>query len=183
MARKVVGYVGVDPGQRGAAAVVAGGTAAVTDLELVGGKKLDVVWWRDFLRAALKAHRRLVVVLENVHADAHFGGGRAFALAQTVLKLEAVVTLFSYDHKDRVAVLTPTPPVWKRAVIPAAMERVAGEPARRRAARQKGEAVAYAAANFPGVPLVRAGERKPSHDRAEALCLAEYGRLRAGGGG
>lgn len=171
--KKAPAFMGVDPGQKGAVALVSGEKALVLDL-MLSGKRLDVLWFRNLVLAANLMHSSLVVVLENIHADRHFGGHRAWTMGGTFFPLCTMLTLLADEH--HFTVHRPTPTQWKREVIPRCLEKVEGEPSRKRRERQKAAAVDYAREHFPTADLVRYGERKPSNDRAEALCLAEYGR-------
>jgi hypothetical protein len=99
-----------------------------------------------------------LVCVESVHSNpqdgvaSSFSFGVSYGKVKSVLELLGLVTTFV------------TPQAWKKAVL-------AGTDHSKRAA------VGWAQAYFPSVSLLPTPRcKKPDHNRAEALCIAEYGR-------
>jgi hypothetical protein len=99
-----------------------------------------------------------LVAVEAVHARPKDGVASSFAFGQSTGKVKAVLELLGL-----VATFV-APQAWKKAIL-------AGTD------HSKKAAVGWAQGYFPGVSLLPTPRcKKPDHNRAEALAIAEYGR-------
>lgn len=146
-------FIGVDPGAAGAVACLDcdGSYAWVEDLPYVGGE-LDI---RALARIWRKVPARPRVVVERQQSHPNTGRAAAFKIGQNYGRLTGFI-----EVQDNAQLILVTPAKWKQALhIPA----------------DKGKAIRSAQANWPA-----AGQdiQLMKHDgRAEALWLAEFGRL------
>lgn len=159
-------YAGIDPGLSGAIAFVsADGLVASTVFQLVDGpsiglRELDTAW----LSAILEEYNPRLVCLEQVQG---FGwASSSFKLGQTYGGI-ICTTLSGRFRLERVR-----PQTWQREVFKT--NTLDGRDT-------KALSISYCRARWPGISL---GEKrkggKANHNLADALCLAEYARLRHG---
>ncbi len=153
--------LGIDPGLGGAYAVL---------------ENNEIVWTRPFpLRPDVKGKNDIdtvalyndliaqptfdLVVLEGVHGMPGDGPVGAFTFGRTVGKLRAIVELLN------VPLIEPSPQKWKGKVL-------AGTD------KSKEAAIGWAKNRYPKANLLRTPAcRKPDHNVAEAIAMAEFGRL------
>lgn len=152
--------LGIDPGISGALAVLEGEkvhvvTSLPTRRNTAGKTELDA----HALYMMVGTLRPDLAVLEQVHAQPGNGASASFSFGRSLGKIKAVLEII------HCAYIEPTPQAWKKVVL-------AGTD------KSKEAAIGWAQSRFPGVNLfVKLGDRKPSHDMAEALCIAYYGLL------
>jgi hypothetical protein len=103
-----------------------------------------------------------VVVLEQVGTQPGWGAASCFNFGRCVGAIESVLQLSQMGGGIQ-RILRPGPKVWKKLLLSGTK-------------KDKDASLALARDLFPGVNLVPPGCRKQSHDFAEALLLAEYGR-------
>ncbi len=143
--------VGIDPGQSGAVAVLDGDNVAVHDMPLTDHVRRKRV---DAVALfGLLGVRPDLVVVEEVHGRPGNGAAATFTFGMGLGAVLAVLELGGHPFQ------LVTPQRWKADVL-------AGT------AKDKAAAVAWAQARFPRLGKLR-------HDRAEALCLAWWGRTKA----
>jgi Holliday junction resolvasome RuvABC endonuclease subunit len=154
-------YAGCDPGLSGALAFLGGERPLVYPLPIIetdhGQDELD----SEGLRDLLESFDPRLVVMELVQG---FGGcSSAFKLGQSV------GTLITTIMGGRFRLERVRPPKWQAKMLPG----VHGRENLKRAS------VARAKALWPTLALTREGRCKPD-DKADALLMAEYGRLEFG---
>ena len=98
-----------------------------------------------------------LVVIENVQSDPKFGSASSFTFGKGFGAALAVIQLRGLPH------LRVRPQEWKATVL-------AGTD------KSKEAAIAHVQRLYPTLNLILPGKRKPSHDLAEAVCLARYGK-------
>ena len=98
-----------------------------------------------------------LAVVEQLHALPGDGKVSLATFMKGVGKILAVLEILGIPREE------PTPQQWKKVVL-------AGTD------KSKDAAVGYVQSRYPTVNLVLPGSKKPSHDVADAVCLAEYGR-------
>lgn len=163
--RPTYGYLGIDPGNSGAFARInaAGGFEALADMPIVktGGKKrIDEVKLYDLLEEfALMA----VPVLEKVGGLPRQSAPRAFVFGEGYGLIRGMLATLSRLYPDRYPIYhLATPQAWKGKILPGT-------------SKDKGAAILEARRRFSvALDMLRA---KTCDGRAEALLIAEYGRL------
>lgn len=152
--------VGIDPGLDGAIVWVEdGGARRVEDIptrEVTEGRReMDR---REMWRLLADGPDIDAFVIEKVQADPRFGSQQSFKFGETYGGLLSLIEVYDAPcHRVR-------PQEWKALIL-------------RGTDKSKEAAIAWAAYRFPSLNLKRPRARKPSHDRAEAACLAEFGRI------
>jgi Holliday junction resolvasome RuvABC endonuclease subunit len=150
--------VGIDPGLEGAIAVIDRDTGyvSVADMPVEFGE-IDC----RSLHAILKGEAPNLVVIEKLHGQPAFGAAN-FKLGGSYYAAVYCCQILSIPM-ERV-----TPQRWKKAILEGTK-------------KDKPAAVKWARGAYPNVSLYLEGSKKTSHDRAEALALAEFGlRIRGG---
>jgi hypothetical protein len=153
--------VGIDPGLSGAVCVLGerGGprvfSMPLRRLDNGRDEVDDAVLWH----LLPPVHRVGAVVLEEVGGDPRFGGSRAFNFGKGFGQVLAVLRL----NFGTVLLVRVRPQRWKKAILGPGPS------------WSKEMAVAHVQSVFPELGLTPSGKRKPSHDWAEAVCLALYG--------
>ncbi len=151
--------VGIDPGQSGAVAVLRSEGSPRAHVEqvvtqMVDGKKveLDALW----LLEAIPRDADLVVI-EKVGTQPTWAASHSFKFGESYGQALAVIRLRGAPS------LRVTPQGWKAAVLTGTDH-------------SKEAAVVHVQRLFPTLNLTpRSGRGGPSHDMAEAMCLALYG--------
>lgn len=156
--------LGIDPGQDGAWAVLAGGEAYGEPLPLLG-KEIDGV---ELIRRInefidLQGYTVKLVLIEDVSTFGHEAPRSMFNFGYNTGILTSACLAQRWPF-DRVL-----PKVWKKEVIP----HVRGLPRD----KQKAGACAWVAKRYPNVDLYPGRKRKPHDGIAEAVCIAVYGRV------
>jgi crossover junction endodeoxyribonuclease RuvC len=157
-------YIGVDPGLSGAIAFLRGGEAWVEDMPVgrysdTGKVKnaVDLAGVKVLLKAqydALSMDRPVLrLYLERVSAMPGQGVASMFSLGMSYWGVAGVAAALE------IPVALVTPQEWKKHF---------------RLGKDKDQARMLAARMFPGIDL----HRQKDHGRAEALLIAEYGRIR-----
>lgn len=151
---------GIDPGFDGGLAVLADdGTLVALEVMPVmkaGGRpELDL----PQLKRLLQAHGVTLVCLERVTAMRGWGVSSSWRFGVTWGQLLGLVQALDLP------VLLATPRQWQQVVL-------AGT------SRDKTQAIAYALRRWPLANLRPGRKTRPHDGLADALCLAEYGRIR-----
>lgn len=155
-------HVGVDPGlQGGIAALDAAGRVAATWPMPVAGGEVHAAGLTDLLRSlrCIDSHQDIAhVYLEKVGAMPKQGVASTFKFGTGWGMVRGVCAALGAS-----VVLVPST-IWKKRVL-------LGLP------HDKAGAVQFCASRWPTADLVLPGCRVPHDGIADALCLAEYGRL------
>lgn len=158
-------YIGVDNGSSGAVCIMLGKKATVHPVELVvdgKDKLIDAVWLRALLQTIPPDYAKLAVV----EKAQKFTLGR-LALASTWLSWGILHTVFALEN---IRARHITPQAWQSKMFK-------GLP---RASQEDTKANSIKAAQilFPTVSLLRSARcRTPDHNMADALLMAEWGRV------
>ena len=153
-------YVGIDPGIDGAIAFYRPPyVPAIFPLPLIEHStnryEIDTAELLGIL-STYPVEKVARITIEEVGGSPTFGGSRAFNFGKTYGQLLAVIEMFGASS------LRVRPQTWKRSVLVGTDH-------------SKAAAISYVERLFPGIELIPPGKRKPSHDFAEATCLAVYG--------
>lgn len=161
--------IGIDPGLTGAIATLSGPFLDVRALPLreakPGRKEIDTVALRDFILSLAVvsppggiASLRLpeLAVIEDVNGDPKFGGGSAFIFGKTVGQLLATLQVLN------IPILRASSQKWRDTVLGYRFA-------------SKDDAIGYITEKYPTTNLRPLKARGPSHDWAEACCMAVYG--------
>lgn len=159
------GVLAVDPGFTGAIAYVnlSGTVAMAIPMPVTTGNgrtksEIDVNVLATWIRTLSEHHDVRLAVVERVHAMKGQGVSSTFRFGVAYGTVIGVVQTLGIPLE------MPSPQAWKKSVL-------------RDTARDKDAAVAYATRRFPGVSLLASERCRVPHDgKAEALCLAEFGR-------
>jgi crossover junction endodeoxyribonuclease RuvC len=155
-------FIGIDPGLKGGIAILPG----VTKIEPVGWP-MPLLGGDYNLRGIYDLIGRYVglcdtyearVIIEKVHAMPKQGISSAFNFGRGYGSLVTIATVL------RAKVILVTPQRWKKVVL---HDTLMDKPA----------ALAYSNRMFPSIPLILSGCRKPHDGIADAVCIAEYGRI------
>ena len=154
--------LGIDPGLRGGVAALdaAGATVGAWSMPVAGGE-VHAAGLADLLRSlrCLDGHQDIGrVSLEKVSAMPKQGVSSTFRFGTGWGMVRGVCAALGIP-----VVLVP-PPVWKKRVL-------LGLP------HDKAGAVQFCTSRWPTTDLILPGCRVPHDGLADALCLAEYGRL------
>lgn len=148
--------LGIDPGLKGAWAVLSDYAPQAEPLPFVGGV-LDV----RTLASQWKTLAPDVVVIERAQAYPKQGVSGAFNYGETYGLLKGIVRMLGF----RLELVGPAK--WHKALL---IGNITDQK------EKKDAVIRYVYEAFPSVELVRPGCRKPHDGMADALCLAEYGR-------
>jgi hypothetical protein len=146
-------YVGIDPGQKG-------GVAFIWDAEQ-SCEVFPMPDTRNQLCKMLKEYcngAAVTCTIEAVHSMPKQGVSSTFKFGKGYGEILGICTALGFQ------IIEPTPQAWKKAML-------AGTD------KSKDASIQVAENNFPDVRLVPKGCRKPNNGMAEALLLAEYGRI------
>ena len=154
--------IGIDPGLRGGVASLdpVGAVVGIWPMPVAGGE-VHAAGLADLLRSlrCLESHQDIGrVCLEKVNAMPKQGVSSTFRFGTGWGMVRGVCAALGIP-----VVLVP-PPVWKKRVL-------LGLP------HDKDGAVQFCTSRWPSADLVMPGFRTPHDGIADALCLAEYGRL------
>lgn len=151
--------VGIDPGLEGAIACLDDNAPSVSDMPT---RQFEKETWIDFRLVVqrLDIFMPELIVIERLQGQPTFGS-RNFKLG---CSYGAVLNAAEYLA---VPLLLVKPQTWKKALLEGTD-------------KSKEAAVGFIQNLYPNLDLfpsgIRKGKPKPSHDRAEAVCLALYGR-------
>lgn len=152
-------YVGIDPGLHGGlAALTLTGEVRQTVAMPVAAGEIDAGRLGDILCDWQILYGEITVSLEKVGAMPGQGVTSMFKFGTGWGMVRGVCAALGMP----VTLVTPT--VWKKTVL-------IGLP------HDKDGAVQFCRSRWPTVDLVQRGCRKPHDGIADALCLAEYGRM------
>jgi crossover junction endodeoxyribonuclease RuvC len=154
MSNKPTAFLGIDPGQSGAAAlIVADGSLLVEDWPG------DPVAAADLLRSWAIHHHIRMAALERVASRPGQGVSSVFAFGTNYGIWQGLLAALSIPYT------LPTPQAWQKGVI---VPSDGPDP--------KSRALAVARRLFPAADL----SRKKDHGRADALLLAYHARMKGG---
>jgi crossover junction endodeoxyribonuclease RuvC len=128
----------------------------------LAGNELDLAELANQTRRLQFEGAEVRAIVERVHAMPSQGVSSTFTFGKGFGGVLGVFAALG------VPVLLPTPQAWKKKILAGTKQ-------------DKAAAVAWARRVYPGVPLVLARCRKPHDGMADALCIAEWGRLEEGG--
>jgi crossover junction endodeoxyribonuclease RuvC len=144
--------VAIDPGLKGAIAVLSDGGISVHRMP-IAGKDLDL----PTIAAIIKAASPEWIILEKVGAMPGQGVASTFKFGKGYGMIQGIAAAME------VALELTTPQRWKKVVLHGTT-------------KDKAAAIAFCRRAFPTIPLVPKGCRVPHDGIADALCLLEYGR-------
>lgn len=148
--------LGIDPGYSGALACIhpvgSGGVVTTYPMPIVA-KELD----EESLSKLITGINPGIVVMEKVHAMPGNGVVSSFRFGQIYGQIITLIKMLRY----RLELVAPQ--TWKAEVL-------------RDTAKDKQAAIDYCTRAFSLDCMILPGCRKPSHDIADAICIAEYGR-------
>lgn len=148
--------VGIDPGLSGGLALITPIGAYVEEMPLAG-KEIDAAE----VAVLLKGWAPDVVYVEQVHSMPKQGVASSFKFGMGYGTIRAAVVVLGY----RLELVSPQS--WKKIVLAGTL-------------KDKDAAVDWARRSYPLVKLVPPGCRKAHDGMADALAIAEFGRLREG---
>jgi crossover junction endodeoxyribonuclease RuvC len=150
-------YAGIDPGHSGAIAFLRyRKVIAIHPMPLRKVSSTAVEIHAKDLSDLLRSYGSLSCLgIEAVHATPKFGSKSSFTFGKGFGAILAVVELLGLSH------VRIKPQEWKAKIL------VGTD-------KSKQAAIAYVQRLHRGVNLIPPGEEAPSHDWAEAVCLAEY---------
>lgn len=156
-------YVGIDPGANG-------GIATLDDAGRVGAQPLTVAVLASVMRNYAAWDERAdwpqpIVGVELVHAMPGQGVTSMFSFGQRYGEVLGVLAAFG---------ITPTlvpPQVWQAVVLLKGFDKTTLR-------GTKVASIGYCQQQFPSLNLIPPGKRVPHDGMADALCIAEYMRLR-----
>lgn len=161
-------HIGIDPGFKGGIAAIMGDNIEIIPMPVTGEKKskrIDVLSLSAFFSSLDQPFSDMLVVLEKVGTMPKQGIVSAFNFGKGVGYLECMLKLL------RMPFVEVRPQEWKKEVL--------------RGMDWKGIksiSVAFCQQKHPSVSLLRSSRcTTPCDGMADAICLAEYGRLRYGG--
>ena len=146
--------VGIDPGQTGGIAGIQPTGGCVARPMPVTGKDID----GHAIAAELRALAPEVVILEKVHAMPKQGVSSTFKFGMGFGLVIGVCEALGIPYR------LVTPQSWKKVVL-------AGT------AKDKDAAISFVRRAYPAVDLTPGRKRVPHDGMADAVCLAEYGRV------
>ena len=148
-------FVGIDPGQSGGIAVIHGDEVTVRAMPICG-KEIDA---REIHNLLVFLPERTMVFMEKVHAMPGQGVTSMFTFGKGYGEILGVIKSMDIPY----ALITPQ--AWKKVVL-------AGTD------KGKSAAIEYCRARYPKVLLLETPRCRVPHDgMADALCIAEYGRI------
>ena len=162
-------FIGLDPGLTGALACLdsCGVALWVHEMPLQqdrrGKRTIDTLKVATYLHEWREAGSVALIAIEQVHARPTDARNALWTFAFNTGKLHALLDLLGLPTEE------VTPQTWKEEIL-------------RDTDKSKEAAVGYARSRWPNIPLVLPGCRKAHDGLAEALALAEWGRLRILGG-
>lgn len=149
-------FIGIDPGKSGALAFIRDGEEAAIPLPFIG----DEFNALELRRILDSWEDEMTVILEKVHAMPKQGVVSVFTFGKLYGELRGIVKSLG------IRLVEPTPQQWKKVVL-------AGMDWKGR----KECSAEYVMKKYPEVNLFP-GKKRVAHDGvADAVCLAEYGRL------
>jgi len=148
--------VGIDPGLSGGLALITSMGAFVETMPLAG-KEIDAAE----LAIILKGWEPDVVYVERVHSFPKQGSVSTFNFGMGYGTVKTAAIVLGY----RLELVAPQ--AWKKAVLADTL-------------KDKDAAIDWARRSYPLVRLVQPGCRKAHSGVADALAIAEFGRLREG---
>ena len=148
-------YVGIDPGQSGGIAIIQGEVVTVRAMP-VRDKEIDA---REIHSILAFLPERTMVFMERVHAMPGQGVTSMFTFGKGYGKILGVLETMDIPY------VLITPQTWKNVVL------VGTD-------KGKSAAVEFCRARYPKVLLLETPRCRVPHDgMADALCIAEYGRV------
>lgn len=173
--------IGIDPGLEGGVAIISPAGCIVHNMPVVDGA-VDAFTLAQLIRNYGPA-AQMIVVLESVHSMPHQGVASAFTFGK------GYGTLLGVCGALGVRTELVTPQAWKKVVLPGLIPAKVklppdATPAAKKAAKAahkkagKDAAIGWCRRAYPLVSLIPEGCRVPHDGRADALCLAEFARLK-----
>ncbi len=172
----------IDPGKKGAIAILENGTIQAHPLPLAG-KELDLVAIADELRE----HNPTILVIEKVGARPGNGSVSMFSFGRAVGSVEGIAAALKVEIREvepkawQEATTTPlkgTAIGWCQSRYPKVRGffKVPRTPRERNRMQCKAASIMFAGLNFPAVPLIPKRHTAPHDGIADAVCLLEYAR-------
>lgn len=152
--------LGIDPGRKGAYAVITDGRLQFSAPLPYAGDELDI----SRLASAIASFGVDEAILEKVHAMPGQGVVSMFTFGRSYGELRGMI------KTQGIPLFEPTPQAWKKIVL-------AGTDWK----GSKAAAVEHVIRRYPAANLYPGRTRKAHDGVADAICLAEYGVLRLGG--
>jgi crossover junction endodeoxyribonuclease RuvC len=144
--------IGIDPGQKGAFALMDDGGVLISRPMFLAGKSIDI----SLLAITIKTYMPDYAVVEKVHSMPKQGVASSFKFGKSYGIVLGVLSALS------IPTILVTPRAWKRKIL-------AGTK------KDKDAAIEYVRMKYPSFNLIPKGCRKPNDGMADAICLAEYG--------
>ena len=146
--------LGIDPGQKGGLAFISRGVIAAYSM-LLAGKELDIPGITDLI---LSYPVISLAVVEKAHTMPKQG------VVSSGKFMKGYGILLGILGALKISTVRVTPQAWKKAIL-------AGTK------KDKDAAIEYVRMKHPGFELIPPRCRKPHNGMADAICIAEYGRL------
>lgn len=146
-------YVGIDPGKKGAIAIIRESSVDVLPFPLAG-KNIDIAVISNWLYQKLESNHP-VVYIEKVHAMPKQGVSAMFTFGFTAGIMYGIITTLAFP------LFEVSPITWKKHVL-------------RDTGKDKDAAIEFCRRAFPTVSLIPKGCRVPHSGIADALCIAYY---------
>jgi hypothetical protein len=172
--------IGIDPGLEGGVAIISPKGAVAHNLPVADGG-VDAWSLGQYFRSCGIAET--IVVLESVHSMPHQGVASAFTFGK------GFGTIVGACGALGIRMELVTPQAWKKIVLPGLIPAKPklppdATPAQKKIAKAahkkagKDAAIGWCRRAYPMVDLIPEGCRTPHDGRADALCIAEYARLK-----
>ena len=162
----MLNYIGIDPGSKGAIAIIREGGAGISITPvLIGGKDLDLAEIAKWLQAELsmnnsKWRTQTIACIEKAHAMPGQGVSSMFSFGFTTGALHGILATLGISYN------VVAPQTWKKVILVDTT-------------KDKVAAVDYCRKAYPYVSLLQTPRCKKAHDgMADALCIATYCRLK-----
>ena len=188
-------YLGIDPGLKGGVAIIDEHGSLIDYFKMpINDKGIDVIKLANILSHLLRPHYNVKTFMEKVHSMPGQGVVAMFTFGYGVGRLHAVLELLGYEYE------LVRPQEWKQVVLknyewkakkikPEFPVKISEEEKKKiinetnsinNKAKRDAKLVSCRYVNdiFPRVDLTM-GKKAPCDGIADAICLAQYGRLKA----
>lgn len=150
-------YIGIDPGNKGAIALLQDGEVTEYMAMPLVGKEINV----RSLMAFIGQYQNPIVVIEKVHSMPKQGVASTFTFGKGYGKIIGAIEAFSYSY------MLVAPHEWKKKVLAGMNWK-----------KNKKASIEYCHRRYPDVNLLATEQSRKPHDGiADAICIAKYGHI------